>query len=65
LETKPLYRLGETIVTRSTSKDRRTLACSGSISASVGDTRASKEIDFTVQQSADGKISVSVEPFQF
>jgi hypothetical protein len=31
----------------------------------VGDTKASKKIDFTVQQSSDGKLSVSVAPFQF
>ena len=29
-----------------------------------GDTKASKEVNFTVQQS-DGKVAVSVEPFQF
>jgi hypothetical protein len=61
---QPLYVLGEKIVTTSTSKDKRTLKCSGSISATVGDTKASKEVNFTVQQS-DGKIAVSVEPFQF
>ncbi len=63
--TRPLYRLGETIVTTSTSKDKRTLQCSGAISATVGDTKASKEVNFTVQQAPDGKISVSVAPFQF
>jgi hypothetical protein len=31
----------------------------------VGDTKASKEVHFTVQQAADGKMSVSVVPFQF
>ena len=61
---QPLYILGEKIVTTSTSKDKQTLKCSGSISATVGDTKASKEVNFTVQQS-DGKIAVSVEPFQF
>ena len=61
---QPLYVLGEKIVTTSTSKDKRTLKCSGSISATVGDTKASKEVNFTVQQS-DGKITVSVDPFQF
>jgi len=61
---KPLYALGDKIVTTSTSPDKRTLRCSGSISATVGNTKASKEVDFTVQQS-DGKISVSVDPFQF
>jgi hypothetical protein len=62
---KPLYRLGEKIVTSSTSDDKRTLKCSGAISATVGDTKASKEVNFTVQQTPDGKLSVSVEPFQF
>jgi hypothetical protein len=62
---RPLYRLGEKIVTTSTSNDKRTLKCSGAISATVGDTKASKEVNFTVQQTPDGKISVSVEPFQF
>jgi hypothetical protein len=62
---KPLYLLSEKIVTTSTSKDKRTLTCRGSISVTVGDTKASKEINFTVQQLPDGKISVSVEPFQF
>ena len=62
---KPLYLLGERIVTTSTSPDKRTLHCSGGISASVGDVKASKEIEFTVQQAPDGKLSVSVVPFQF
>ena len=64
-KTKPLYLLGEKIVTTSTSEDKRTLRCSGAISATVGDTKASKEITFTVQRPKDGKISVSVTPFQF
>jgi predicted metal-dependent hydrolase len=63
--TKPLYLLGEKIVTTSTSKDKSTLKCSGSMSVTVGDTKASKEVNFTVQQSSEGKISVSVTPFQF
>jgi hypothetical protein len=62
---QPLYLLGEKIVTTSTSENKRTLKCSGSISVAVGDTKASKEVDFTVQQSSDGKITVSVDPFQF
>jgi hypothetical protein len=65
LRQQPLYSLGEKIVTTSTIEDKRTLKCSGSISVTVGDTKASKEIDFTVQQSSDGKITVSVAPFQF
>jgi len=61
----PLYLLGEKIVTTSASEDKRTLKCSGSMSVTVGDTKVSKEVDFTVQQSSDGKITVSVAPFQF
>jgi hypothetical protein len=62
---RPLYLLGEKIVTTSASEDKRTLKCSGSISVTVGDAKASKEVDFTVQKPPDGKISVSVVPFQF
>jgi hypothetical protein len=62
---KPLYLLGQRMVTTSTSKDKRTLQCSGGISVAVGDLKATKEITFTVQQSSDGKLSVSVAPFQF
>jgi hypothetical protein len=62
---KPLYLLGDKILTTSTSKDRRTLTCRGSISVTVGGTKASKEVNFTVQRPPDGKTSVSVEPFQF
>jgi hypothetical protein len=62
---QPIYLLGEKMVTISTSDNKRTLKCSGAISATVGSTKASKEVDFTVQQASDGKITVSVEPFQF
>jgi hypothetical protein len=64
-KSKPLYLLGEKIVTTSTSADKRTLECRGSMSVIVGETKASKEVDFTVQQPSDGKITVSVAPFQF
>ena len=61
---KPLYQLGQRLVT--TKKDgKRTLQCSGAISVSVGDTKATKEIEFSVQRSSDGNISVAVVPFQF
>ena len=59
------YQLSQKIVTTSTSKDKMTVKCSGGISAVVDDTKATKEVSFTVQQSADGKISVSVDPFNF
>ena len=62
---RPLYQLGQRIVETSTSKDGLTLKCSGGISAAVDDIKATKEVTFTVQQSPDGKISVSVDPFEF
>jgi predicted membrane-bound mannosyltransferase len=62
---QPLYALAEKIATTSTSENKRTLKCSGSMSVTIGETKASKEINFTVQQSPDGNISVSVDPFQF
>ena len=39
--------------------------CTGLLYVRVGDTTVQKEIDFRVEQVADGKISVSVTPFQF
>jgi hypothetical protein len=62
---RPLYQLGQKIVTTSTSNDKLTVKCSGGISAAVDDIKATKEVTFTVQQSSDGKISVSVDPFKF
>jgi hypothetical protein len=62
---KPRYALGEEMVTISTSADKRTFQCSAEMSVTVGGTTASKEVDFTVQKAPDGKISVSVAPFQF
>ena len=62
---KPLYLLGEKIVTTASSNGKQTLQCSGAISVTVGDVKASKEIEFAVQRSKDGKLSVSVTPFQF
>lgn len=57
-DSKPLYQLGQKIVTTGTKDGKRTLQCSGGISVSVGDTKATKEIEFSVQRSADGNISV-------
>jgi hypothetical protein len=44
---------------------KRTLQCSGEISVTVGDVKAFKEAEFSVQKATDGKLSVSVTPFQF
>jgi exosome complex RNA-binding protein Csl4 len=62
---RPLYQLSQKIVTTSTSKDKLTVKCSAGISAAVDDIKATKEVTFSVQQSSDGNISVSVDPFKF
>jgi hypothetical protein len=59
------YRLGDAISTNSKSKDKRALTCSGLLSATVDDATAQKQVDFKVEQTPDGKVSVSVSPFQF
>ena len=59
------YRLDDTIRTNSTNKARRAGTCTGLLYATVKDTTAQKELDFKVEQTADGKISISVSPFQF
>jgi hypothetical protein len=64
-DSKPLYQLGQKIVTTAAKDGKKTLQCSGGISVSVGDTKATKEIEFSVQRSSDGNISVAVVPFQF
>ena len=62
---KPIYLLGQRIVPISKGKDQRTLECSGPLSVTYGDLKATKEVNFTVQRSSDGRVSVSVAPFQF
>ena len=64
-DSRPLYQLGQKIVTSATKDRKRTLQCSGAISVSLGDTKATKEIEFSVQRSSSGAISVAVVPFQF
>ena len=61
----PTYLLDQEMVTLSTSDHQQTLKCSGVLSATIGDTTASKEFNFTVQHAPDGKVTISVEPFQF
>jgi hypothetical protein len=60
-----MYLLGQRMVTTSTSKDKLTLRCSGALSVTIKNLEATKEVNFTVQKSPDGKLSVSVDPFQF
>jgi hypothetical protein len=58
-----IYTLDNTIVVNSTKA--RVADCTGILSVKVGDMSAEKEVEFTVEQTADGKISVSVMPFLF
>jgi hypothetical protein len=57
------YRLDDTI--RTNSRSRRAVTCSGLLFATIEDATAQKQVDFKVEQAPDGKVSVSVSPFQF
>jgi hypothetical protein len=57
------YKLDDTIGMNSRSK--RAASCSGLLYATVEDATAEKQVDFKVEQAPDGKVSVSVTPFQF
>jgi hypothetical protein len=59
------YRLDDAIRTNSRSKAKRVVTCTGLLYATVEDVTAQKEVDFKVEQTADGKMSISVSPFQF
>jgi hypothetical protein len=60
-----VYRLDDAILTNSRNRATRTVTCSGLLYVSVGDTIAQKQVDFKVEQTTDGKMSVSVDPFLF
>ncbi len=60
-----VYRLDDTIVTNSRNRATRTATCSGLLYVTVGDTIAQKQVDFKVERTTDGKMSVSVDPFLF
>ena len=59
------YRLDDAISTNSKSKDKRAVTCSGLLYATVEEATAQKQVDFKVEQTPDGKVSVSVSPFRF
>jgi hypothetical protein len=58
-----IYALDENIAVNS--RSRRATTCTGLLGVSVGDTSAQKELEFEVEQTADGKLFVSVKPFLF
>jgi hypothetical protein len=58
-----VYSLDDTIVVNS--KKAGAASCTGLLYVKVGDTTVQKDVEFRVEQAADGKISVSVSPFLF
>lgn len=60
-----VYRLDDTIVTNSRNRATGTFTCSGLLDVTVGDTTAEKQVDFKIDRTTDGKMSVSVSPFLF
>jgi hypothetical protein len=58
-----VYSLDDTIV--SNSRTARAASCTGLLYVKVSDTTAQKAVEYSVEQTADGKISVSVKPFVF
>ena len=60
-----VYRLEDTILINSRSRATREITCSGLLYVTVGDTIAQKQVDFKVERTTDGKMSVSVDPFLF
>jgi hypothetical protein len=63
--TGAVYILDETVRMKSVNKATRTATCTGLLAVTVADTTAQKEIEYKVEQTADGKTFVSVSPFLF
>jgi hypothetical protein len=60
-----VYSLDETVRMTSFDKATRTATCTGVLAVTVVDTSAEKEIEYRVEQTADGESLVSVSPFLF
>jgi hypothetical protein len=60
-----VYTMGDAIGLKSRNKATRAVTCTGLLSVTVADTTAQKEIEFKVEQTSEGAISVSVSPFLF
>ncbi len=58
-----VYSLDDTVI--SNSRTARAATCTGLLYVRVGDTTAQKDVEYKVEQTADGKTSVSVKPFVF
>jgi hypothetical protein len=64
VELDPLY-VDVTVRRWQNVRAARTVTCSGLLYVTVGDTIAQKQVDFKVERTTDGKMSVSVDPFLF
>jgi len=60
-----VYKLDDTIRTESKDRAAHAVTCSGALDVTIADTTAQKEIEFKVEQTTDGKMLVSVNPFLF
>jgi hypothetical protein len=58
-----VYTLDDTIVMNS--RTARAVTCTGLLYVKVEDATVQKDVEFKVEQMADGKTSVSVKPFLF
>jgi folate-dependent phosphoribosylglycinamide formyltransferase PurN len=60
-----VYTLDDTILTKLRDRATHAVTCSGFLDVTVADTIAQKEVEFRVEQTTDGKLLVSVNPFLF
>ena len=60
-----VYKLDDTIRIKSRDRAAHAVTCSGALDVTVADTTAQKEIEFKIEQTMDGKMLVSVDPFLF
>jgi hypothetical protein len=60
-----VYKLDDTIHMRTRDRAARAVTCSGALDVTVAETTAQKAVEFSVTQTRDGKMLVSVDPFLF
>ena len=60
-----VYKLDDSIRMKSRDRAAHAVTCSGALDVTVADTTAQKEIEFKIEQTMDGKMLVSVDPFLF
>jgi hypothetical protein len=58
-----VYTLDDMVLMNSRDRATHAVTCSGILDVTVADTTAQKEIEFRVEQTPDGKMLVSVNPF--